>query len=850
MSPPAQPFYEVGTVDHQIDVEVTYQIIGLFSEGLYSSPYKALEELVSNAFDADAHQVHVVVPPDLADGDASIVVMDDGTGMDAGGLRTHWIVGDSVKRAQRTTKSGRKTIGKFGIGKLAAYVLGNRLTHITRVGNEYFSTSMDFTTIPQTVDANNALKPKQDQKSVQLPLRTLTEAEARAAVERWIDDKNGRTDLKLFGRGSTKSWTVAIISDLKDMAQELSTGKLNWLLGTAMPLRDDFGLYLNNSKVDSSKIKGKKVGTWQLGNKLKQLPKPAPNELESATNAEVDAPGFQHWQLVDKLLGPITGYLEVFVNPIDTGNSRYLGRSNGFFVYVNGRLINPDDPGFGINRNTLRHGTFSRFRLVIHIDRLDEELRSSRESLRDGPQLVRAREILQGAFNFARSRLEAHTTENRTGRQASQRLAESPASLSEKPILRLILAAFEGGGTTTRHVTLDESNRFADVDALQAHVESRLGDGGSVVADVEYADLGLHQPLAVLEGASGLLRINLEHPFVAHFADEFGNEKRNLPLQLFAISEVLLEAHLFATGIDRQDIFTVLDERDELLRHLARSRGPRNSLTVAQDLVNSASSDKELEDAVVAAFDQLGFEAVPKGGNDDSDGIAEAFLPAKDSTVQRYRVSLEAKSKQRAGARVKKKDVEISTIARHRDENDCNHAIVVGPRFETGKNDKGAVVREIEKDRKNNDGKTITLIEIADLAKLVRQAPVKRISLVELRDLFWTASTPAESHKWINDRLAVDRAAAKYRDILETVWAEQQADEGHAVAYGSLRTALRLTRKIIVTDDELKNDCLALDRMATDLFVAREESVELNTKPEKVLEAIGDYVDEEQRTDT
>lgn len=369
------------------------------------------------------------------------------------------------------------------------------------------------------------------------------------------------------------------------------------------------------------------------------------------------------------------------------------------------------------------------------------------------------------------------------------------------------------------------------------------------MADVAYADLGLHQPLAVLEAVSGLLQINLEHPFVAHFADEFGNERRNLPLQLFAISEVLLEAHLYGSGADRDQVLTVLDERDELLRHLAREQGPQNSLTVAQDLVNSASSEKELEDAVVAAFDQLGFEAVPRGGSDDSDGIAEAFLPGAGGQVQRYRVSLEAKSKEKAGAKVTKSAVEVATIARHRDENHCDHAIVVGPRFQTGPKDLGALIREIDSDRRNT-GRTITLIEIGDLARLVRMAPVKRLSLVQLRGLLSTARTPAESAAWIEQRLSEEPPPAMYRDILETVWSEQQADANYSVEYSALRTALRLTRSILVSDEELKNDCLALARMAPELFVARDDRVELNIRPGKVLDAIHEYIDEEQRAES
>jgi hypothetical protein len=311
----------------------------------------------------------------------------------------------------------------------------------------------------------------------------------------------------------------------------------------------------------------------------------------------------------------------------------------------------------------------------------------------------------------------------------------------------------------------------------------------------------------------------------------------------------LLEAHLNGSGVDRDDIATVLDERDELLRHLARSRGRQNSLTVAQDLLSAASSKKALEDAVVAVFNQLGYEAVPRGGNDDSDGIAEAFLPALEGQAQQHRVSLEAKSKEKQGAKVTKDGVGVSTIARHRDENKCEHAIVVGPKFQTGPKDLGAVVREIKTDNKNT-GRTITLMEIEDLARLVRLAPVKRLSLVELRKLFQTCKTPAECKAWIDEKSAETSEPAIYRDLLETIWAEQQADEDHSVTYSSLRTALRHSKGLVVSEESLKNDCMALARMAPDLFEARDERVELNIKPQKVLDAIRDYVDEEERTTT
>lgn len=847
------PFFEAGTVSDQIDVEISLQIIGLFSEGLYSSPSKAIEELVSNAFDADASHVDVVLSKDLHQNDATIAVLDNGEGMDAAGLKIHWIVGDSIKRLNRLTSSGRRTIGKFGIGKLAAYVLGRRLTHITFRNGVYSSTTMDFGRIPSTVrlPTDEEHEPEVVEngtaskiRGVQLELRTLTEVEARNALAQWLDSNGHRGNLKFFGPTSAKSWTVAIISELKPMAEELTLGRLRWVLSTAMPLRDDFTLHLNGEVVNSSKLNVKRVGPrYILGENLKKIPKPAPDELQSESDSSIPKSDYRHFFLTDKTLGPISGYLEVFDDPIDTGKSdAIIGRSHGFFVYVHGRLVNPDDAGFGIDRNVLRHGTFSRFRVVTNIDRLDEELRSSRENLREGPLLIRTRALLQGLFNFARTQIDAHQASQLTGRKAADRLSESPASLSERPIIHLVMDILESGNPA-RHVTLGDVTAFSDAESLRSHVEERIESGVGLVSDVQFSDLGPTSPIALLDVSTGILSINLEHPFVAHFADEFNDARRNLPLQLFVMSEITLEAQLRYTSIPFAEIQSVLLDRDELLRHLARDSGRRNSLTVAQHLLSAASDKKGLEDAVVAAFDQLGFEAIPKGGKKNSDGLADAFLPPINGIPGNYRVSLEAKSKEQVGKKVSKDSVNISTIARHRKDNNCQHAIVIGPGFE-GAND-GAVINEIDNDRESHKdtGETITLMDIRDLARLVRYAPVKRLSLFRLRELF-QARTPDEASLWVDRLVDEQTEPAPYKDILEVVWAEQHEDEMHSLSYDALRRALRKDQKIKITDDDLRNDCIALARMAPNLFYAHQDRVELNIKPEKVLGTIHDYIEQ------
>jgi HSP90 family molecular chaperone len=114
------PMYSnAGSEKEKIDVRLSYGIVRLFSEGLYASPNKAIEELVANSFDAGALRVSVLLPADFNEQGATIAVIDDGEGMDNDGLKTHWLIGKSLKRALAARPLGRQQIGRFGIGKLA-----------------------------------------------------------------------------------------------------------------------------------------------------------------------------------------------------------------------------------------------------------------------------------------------------------------------------------------------------------------------------------------------------------------------------------------------------------------------------------------------------------------------------------------------------------------------------------------------------------------------------------------------------------------------------------------------------------------------------------------------------------
>lgn len=815
----ASRFEKVGRKTGTIPVRISYRIIDLFSEGLYSSPSKAVEELVSNSYDAGASNVQVVVKG-IGTDVSEIVVIDDGIGMSRQGFAQHWLVGVSNKREEGfTPPKGRRQIGKFGIGKLATYVLASRLTHVSKRNGKIHSVTMDFRRVPKA-DADGVFA----KDPVDLELRELTEDEARDLVQPYLtgDDVDLKA-LKLFGRNAKPSWTVAVMSDLKPMATELRLGRLRWVLSTAMPLRDDFKLFLNGTEVEASKLKAKKVGRWELGRDVTHLPTPAPD------TSEPDGDG-----LIYPKIGRVSGYIEAFAEPIDSGKSEDVDRSNGFFVYVLGRLVNVDDPGFGIDRNKLRHGTFSRFRMVLNVDALDEELRSSREMLREGVLTNIARAIAHGGFNFARAKLTAFDEKDDPASQVARRVAASPPSLTRRPLIAEVRAAFIGH-YVPRYLTIptefNKEQRAALIDEL-ADEEARP----ELVRGVELTDLRQDQAFAVFDVGSGLLRINTRHPFVAYFLDDYEVGRRSVPLELIAMSEVLLEAQLLEAGADHETIANALGQRDQLLRHLARATGQRNAAMVAQDLLDAVLDQSRLESEAVASFDSMGFDAIPLGGNNRADGVAEAHLSKKSEKRQGYAVSLEAKSKERKGVKVTAHAVGVSRVARHRDDLSAKHAIVVGPDFPT-KDEAAALVKELRADRKKSDA-TITLIRVEDLARLVRLVPLKRIGLDRLRTMLETCITPDETRSWIDAIAGEVTPRPPYRDVLETIHEEQEQQPDELVEFSALRTSLRIKRKVELSNDELANLCRALARMVPEWVTVHPTSVELTQRPDKILDAV------------
>ncbi len=857
-------FASIGQQTGSIDVLLSYRIIELFSEGLYASPNKALEELVANSFDAGANQVCVWLSPDLHREDATIVVIDDGQGMDANGLRLHWLIGTSNKRKLAVLPGGRKQIGKFGIGKLATFVLANRLTHISKHNGRYFSTSMDFTRL--RLRTSQGVEPK---TPIKIPLRSLSEGEAKKALGELINTSElKRTGMSLFGKGSPKSWTVAVMSSLKDKVHELRPGMVKWVLSTALPLRPDFSIWLNGKKLAPSKEGKNLLRKWILGGDLIQLPKPSPEGVEASEDRRVDKASEQRFGLNVPGLGRITGYAEAYKDLL-TGKSDEIGRSYGFFVYAYGRLLNVVDGHFGISPDELRHGTFGRFRLVVHMDGLDAGLRSNREAIGEGPLLSTAQDTLRAIFNAVRPSIEKHEQEEEPGEKLARKFAASPKSLSSQPIVQLARSVIEGKAKS-QYLIVPDYGPGTKRDEFLASLEQRAAEAEKFVSNVSVDYNGSsEQGIARYDTVTGVLRINAYHPFVATFYDEFTEKPARQPLEIFAMAEILNEAHLFAIGVKAEEVEEFLLRRDQLLRYMANESERKSVFAIASELRDARNNPDLLEEKLCAAFGSLGFEVTRIGGKGKPDGVAAALLSAEKNVPRQYKVSLEAKSKQKATeggkelaakakgkamrkppktakiTKVSAKSVGISAIARQRNNFGCDHAIVVGPSFPTLQGEKSALLQEIDADRNREfEGKkrTITLMNIDDLAKLVRLRPVKQVRLSKMRELFENCRSPEESAEWVKGIQETTVQKPPYAKIVSTIQELQKEFVGSPVEYGSLRVKLSVLNPRIKyeTNQELIELCKGMMQMAPGAIFAGPRAVELDQSAENVIKVIED----------
>ncbi|MCJ7655205.1 MAG: ATP-binding protein [Dehalococcoidia bacterium] len=708
----------IGKKTDAIEVKISMDIIRLFSEGLYQSPHKAIEELVTNSYDAGAFNVHILIPQ-LDKPRSSLWVVDDGCGMDKDGLQLLWQVAQSPKEIKDTPLyRGRAPIGQFGIGKLASYVLAWQLTHISKVKDGTFRyVSMDF----------HKVKGRQwePQKPLFLDLRIINESEAKKLLAE-VNKRDPIAWQMMFGNEPAESWTAAALSDFRDLADKLKGGTLGWVLSTGLPLVSDFKIYLNGQLLKPSKVSLVPIDTLKIGTpqdeaalKLKDMGV----EIKSEEGG-IYIPG----------IGLVTGEASIYREQLTTGKSSQSGRSHGFFIKVRGRVINLNDELFGLD--ALNHAAWSRFTMVVNADGLRDYLQSSREGVRYSPAI----ELLQGylhlKFNECRQIYEKQMERDFIGIDLERLLEEVPSSLIRIPLVDTVRSQLMDTGNETYYIKTPIFDNEEDKEKWLKALDANFDTG--ILTAVGYESHGPYAKLAEYDPKARKLIVNEEHPFVVQMSR--GNSD-NGPVTLFAQAEVLLEVLMRDYGLEPRTAFNLMLARDRALRSLTGG-GPVIAREAMRLLDIANQEETAMERAIGYAFEAMGFVYTKRERPGGQDGIADAKLGLRGDEFASYLVVFDAKTT--SAESVAANAIPFSRINQFKADENADFAIVVAKAF-NGQDNPDSSANRSAKDEK------ISLITADDLKKLLEIHLRHGITLIRLRELFQDRFTVIETHKWVED---------------------------------------------------------------------------------------------------
>ncbi len=771
----------VGERVASIPVELSTRFLEHFSEQLYSSPQKAFEELISNGWDAGANLVDVRVATNLQAPDATMAVFDNGTSMDLAGLRKLWHIAFSPKEGL-TQEHGRPLIGKFGIGKLATYVLANRLTYICKAADgvirrvtmnygdvdtqgiqeeqegtgpdrlindlqlDVFKLeSKDLGRALESVDGATELLRLTDQ-----PLRDgqLTPDSNRNASTAHQEEYGG-TPSEL-DRSESDTWTIVVLSDLKAAGRNLKVGILRRMLAAALPFGSEMRICVNGDRLRSTKMDAVVAKKWVIGPDLGidhiELDKTHGGPETGGEASDDDANGarptriqlvtgeapYPHIKLPN--IGSVTGVVKLFDEKISGGKSRQRGASNGFHVNVLGRIVNQHNPSCG--EENLNHAVWARFRMTVRADGLNRYLTTNREQFKERRGMKIFRAFLREAFNKARN---AYNSDNRAMMpDGNDVLVQSLGVVSLSPLRSVVSEAlrtqpaipglFDETGIGDR-----EEKRRSWREETAENIKNALGE-------VRYEKLDDDSFVRFRIRDSSVV-INKEHPFVI----EHSRSKAEKGLmRTIAMIALLTDVYALDIGVDASLLDSMRGYRDKLMRFRALQRRQSGVLIarLLREMQHDSQNSDRFEAAVSDALRYLDFDVRDLGGSGEPEGIARAFPTpttakptAHDPAPPLYSFSFDAKASKHSVA--KTGNISLDAVAEHRDRYNANHALVIAPGYS-----RGALTTRCRKLR-------VTPITARDLGKLLEYTvEYGAIPVTTFREVFEYCD-PQEVSDWV-----------------------------------------------------------------------------------------------------
>jgi len=719
-----------------IDATFSPQFLALLSEHLYSSPNKAFEELISNSWDAGATEVYIKIPEILTSSNPAIWILDNGNSMDIAGLTQLWSIADSKKRIDPSPE--RKQIGKFGIGKLATYVLCNELTYICKAQDGIIrAVTMDYRRIDQAKERhldklslsvreiNNTEELKEVLHTYELGediLGLIKNGIPSIKNEATIDEYGGAPQNKILTKST---WTLAILTSLKKSGAGIQEGWIRRLLSTALPLGTTISIELNGNLIKPSKSNKSIQKQWKLGPDL-DFDEFA---LDDTTNVQIQKFDDPYPHITVDGLGEITGTATLYETNIRGGKSEQIGDSNGFFVNVLGRVINPEDNLFKMS--DLNLSVLSQFRATIRVDGLDKQISANREAIAESQELKIVRGLLRKLFNLARR--EFAKLEDKKFVDAAKTPKDNIGNVPVIPLTTLIDKTIKNNEDFPPFVhieTQDEESLRKEKKAWIEDTKEHLSDS---ISSVEFRDETPQNSLVKYDLKSRTIVINKNHPFAkenTHTTEQINTLKDT------AIVDLLTDAYILNCGISTDTYIDIVQHRDRAMRLIAQIR--RNSAAqIIANLNDWTNEAKPFEHIVGDALEYLGLTVQRYGGSGEPEGVATAYVsPTIDDLSNVYTLTYDAKST--IHGKTKTGNVKIAGLARHRREYNADYALVVAPSFQ-----EGALESEAQESK-------VTPMPARILAKLVSlTVGFGPINLEKLREVF-SCFTPKSVEEWVN----------------------------------------------------------------------------------------------------
>ncbi len=121
------------------------RVINTLGRELITNEFVAIQELVKNAYDADASKVTITFEEPLGPGTGVIEIADNGTGMSLETVRGAWMEPATPSKSRKTvTKKGRRVTGAKGIGRFAAARVAQILEVLSVTGTPARQTRIRF----------------------------------------------------------------------------------------------------------------------------------------------------------------------------------------------------------------------------------------------------------------------------------------------------------------------------------------------------------------------------------------------------------------------------------------------------------------------------------------------------------------------------------------------------------------------------------------------------------------------------------------------------------------------------------------------------------------------------------